>query len=158
MLKEFKKFAFKGNVMDMAIGVIVGSAFSTIVTSLVNDIIMPLIGVLTGGFDISGLKLTLGADQLNEAGEVVKAAATLNYGAFLQNIINFLIVALSLFFAMRLINRLHDIAEKELHKHDAAKEEPEQPVQKPDDVLLLEEIRDLLKAGKQPEASGTDEK
>ena len=67
-------------------------------------------------------------------------------------------MALSLFFAMRLINRLHDIAEKELHKHDAAKEEPEQPVQKPDDVLLLEEIRDLLKAGKQPEASGTDEK
>lgn len=139
MFKEFKKFAFRGNVLDMAVGVIVGAAFSTIVNSLVNDIIMPLISLITGGVDITGLKLVLSAAQFDEAGAVIKEAVTLNYGTFLQDILNFLIVAFSLFLVVKAINRLRDAAFK---KEEAA---PAEPPKKPDDVALLEEIRDLMK-------------
>ena len=122
MLKEFKQFIARGNVVDLAVGVIIGGAFGKIVTSLVNDIIMPLIGVIIGGVNFTGLTLTVGK-------------ATIAYGAFIQNVIDFLIIALCIFFFVKFINKLSK----------PKKEEKPKEVKKPDDVLLLEEIRDLLK-------------
>jgi large conductance mechanosensitive channel len=123
MIKEFKEFINKGNVMDMAVGVIIGAAFGAIVTSLVNDIIMPLVGFITGGVDVSGLSVKVGD-------------AVLTYGNFIQAIINFLIIALAIFFMVKGVNKL-----------TRKKKEEEKPA-KPDDVKLLEEIRDLLKKQK----------
>lgn len=121
-LAEFKKFALKGNVLDMAVGVVIGGAFGKIVTSLVADIITPLVGLLMGGVDVKSLSW-----QVNEA--------VIAYGNFLQNIIDFLIIALSIFLFVKLIG-----------KFSRKKEEaPKEPEKKPDDILLLEEIRDLLK-------------
>ena len=122
--KEFKKFISKGNVIDMAVGVIIGSAFGKIVTSLVNDILMPLIGVIIGGLDFSGLSIKVGD-------------ATILYGAFIQNIIDFLIVAACIFVLIKLIGKLT--------KKEEVKEEKKEEPKKDDQVLLLEEIRDLLK-------------
>lgn len=96
-LKEFKEFAVKGNVIDMSVGVVIGTAFSAIVTSLVNDIFMPVLGIITGGMDLSGLALTVGEGE---------GAAVLAYGAFLNAIINFLLIALCLFLFVKAINRL----------------------------------------------------
>lgn len=107
MLKEFKEFALKGNVFDMAVGVIVGGAFGKIVTSLVNDIIMPLIGLLLGGLDFTSLKILLSDAVLNEAGEVVKEASYLAYGNFIQNIVDFLIIAFSIFMMVKVANKMH---------------------------------------------------
>ena len=107
MLKEFKEFALKGNVFDMAVGVIVGGAFGKIVTSLVNDIIMPLIGLLLGGLDFTSLKVLLSDAVLNEAGEVVKEASYLAYGNFIQNIVDFLIIAFSIFMMVKVANKMH---------------------------------------------------
>ena len=107
MLKEFKEFALKGNVFDMAVGVIVGGAFGKIVTSLVNDIIMPLIGLLLGGLDFTSLKVLLSDAVLNEAGEVVKEASYLAYGNFIQNIVDFLIIAFSIFMMVKVANNMH---------------------------------------------------
>ncbi len=123
MIKEFKEFINKGNVMDMAVGVIIGTAFGAIVTSLVNDIIMPVVGMITGGVDVSGLSVKVGD-------------AVLTYGNFIQAIINFLIIALAIFFMVKGVNKL-----------TRKKKEEEKPA-KPDDVKLLEEIRDLLKKQK----------
>lgn len=120
MLKEFKQFIARGNVVDLAVGVIIGGAFGKIVTSLVNDIIMPLIGVIIGGINFTGLTLTVGK-------------ATIAYGAFIQNVIDFLIIAACIFFFVKFINKLSK-PKKEVKE-----------VKKPDDILLLEEIRDLLK-------------
>lgn len=104
--KEFREFAMQGNVMDMAVGVIIGAAFGQIVSSLVSDIIMPLIGLLTGGVDFSGLFVALdGNSYANIAAANDAGVGTLNYGAFLQNIINFLIIALCIFLVIRAINR-----------------------------------------------------
>lgn len=110
MLKEFKEFAVKGNIMDLAIGVIIGGAFGKIVTSLVNDIIMPLIGLLLGKVDFTNLFLVLGEVPEGQKLLTLEAAkesgvATLNYGLFINNIIDFLIVAFSMFLVMRQINR-----------------------------------------------------
>lgn len=121
MLKEFKEFISKGNVLDLAVGVVMGSAFSGIVTSLVNDIIMPLVGLLIGGIDFSGMKATVGE-------------ASIAYGNFIQNIVNFLIIAMSIFVFIKFINRLS----KKVKKEEA--EEKVDPQTK-----LLEEIRDELK-------------
>ena len=107
MLKEFKEFALKGNVFDMAVGVIVGGAIGKIVTSLVNDIIMPLIGLLLGGLDFTSLKILLSDAVLNEAGEVVKEASYLAYGNFIQNIVDFLIIAFSIFMMVKVANKMH---------------------------------------------------
>lgn len=107
MLKEFKEFALKGNVFDMAVGVIVGGAFGKIVTSLVNDIIMPLIGLMLGGLDFTSLKILLSDAVLNEAGEVVKEASYLAYGNFIQNIVDFLIIAFSIFMMVKVANKMH---------------------------------------------------
>ena len=97
MWSEFKKFAFKGNVMDMAVGVIVGAAFQGIVNSLVNDMLMPLLSLLTGGFDFSGLCIALGEGE---------NAATINYGSFISAIINFLLIALVIFLIIKAINKV----------------------------------------------------
>lgn len=130
MLKEFKEFALKGNVVDMAVGIVIGGAFGTIVKSLVNDVLMPPIGLLTGGVDFSSLKLTL--KPATEAAEAV----TINYGLFINSVIAFLIVAWALFVVIKGMNSLRK-------KEEAAPAEPPAP---PRQEVLLEEIRDALKA------------
>lgn len=107
-LKEFKEFAVKGNVVDMAVGVIIGGAFGKIVSSLVGDVIMPLIGLVTGGFNVSGAFVALDGNQYAtlEAAQAA-GAATLNYGAFIQAIIDFLIIALCIFTFIKLLNGIH---------------------------------------------------
>lgn len=152
LLQEFKTFALKGNVVDMAVGVIIGGAFGKIVTSLVNDIIMPPIGVITGGVDFKDLSVVIQKavpEVLNEAGEVVTPAVAevvWKYGAFVQQVIDFLIVAISVFVMIKLINKLSNIRKKE---EAAAAPAPEpEPVPEPEptkEELLLTEIRDLLK-------------
>lgn len=132
MLKDFKEFAFKGNVLDMAIGVIIGGAFGKIVTSLVNDLIMPIISILIGGLNFTDLKYVITPKH----GDIAENAIA--YGSFIQNVVNFFIIAFCIFIFVRLI-------EKFKKKEDAKVEEV--PA-KADDVVLLEEIRDLLKAKK----------
>ncbi len=107
MLKEFKQFALKGNVMDLAVGVIIGGAFGKLVTSLVNDIIMPLIGLILGKIDLTNLFITLGEGQFSTIADAKAAGvATLNYGLFLNTILDFIIIAFSVFIAIRQLNRL----------------------------------------------------
>lgn len=107
-LKEFKEFAVKGNVIDMAVGVIIGGAFGKIISSLVGDVFMPLIGLLTGGFNISGAFVTLDGKYYATVEAATEAgAATLKYGAFIQSVIDFLIIALCIFLFIKLINKLH---------------------------------------------------
>lgn len=126
MWKDFKEFAMKGNVIDLAIGVIIGTAFNKIVTSLVNDLIMPIFGLFMGGEDFSGLKWTYKDTELL-------------YGSFIQSIVDFLIIGLSLFFVVKVVNKLKEHREKkETDKKD------EIPVIPRDEQLLME-IRDLLK-------------
>ena len=138
-IKEFKEFIAKGNVIDMAVGVIIGGAFGKIVTSLVNDILMPLLGLATGGVDFSTKKLVM-SPAVIEGGEVVKEEAALLYGSFIQNITDFLLIALCIFFFIKAINKMKDkLVKKE--------EKPEEPA-KPTSEELLTEIRDLLKEGK----------
>lgn len=127
-LKEFKDFAMKGNVMDMAVGVIIGGAFGKIVSSLVDDVLMPAIGMLTGGIDFSSLAVKLGAGE---------TAAMLKYGMFIQNIIDFLIIALCIFMMIKAMNKL-------IKK----KEETPAPAEPSAEEKLLGEIRDLLKEKK----------
>ncbi len=133
-IKEFKEFAMKGNVMDMAVGVIIGGAFGKIVSSLVDDVLMPLVGMLTGGIDVSGLAYKVMLPNPVKGGEPL-AGATLKYGAFIQNVIDFLIIAFCIFLMMKAINKL--MAKKE----EPAPEAPAGPTQEE----LLAEIRDLLK-------------
>ena len=121
-IKEFKEFAMKGNVMDMAVGVIIGGAFGKIVSSLVDDVIMPCVGMLTGGTDFNGLQAKVGD-------------ATVNYGTFIQNVVDFLIIALSIFLVIKAINKV-------------TKKKEEEPAPEPEpsnEEKLLGEIRDLLK-------------
>jgi len=129
MIKEFKEFIARGNVMDLAVGVIIGGAFGKIVTSLVDDILMPLIGMIIGGIDFTGLSAKIGE-------------AEVKYGNFIQNIIDFLIVAFCIFIIVKLVNRASERVEKLKKKEEEKKEET--PA-KSDEVVLLEEIRDLLK-------------
>ena len=138
-LKEFKEFAVKGNVMDMAVGVIIGGAFGKIVTSVVNDIIMPPIGLLIGGVDFSDMKLTMKQQVLDAAGEVVSPAVTWNYGAFIQQVVDFTILAFCVFILVKLINSLNK-------KKEAPAPAPEPQPSK--EEVLLTEIRDLLKERK----------
>ena len=150
LLQEFKAFALKGNVVDMAVGVIIGGAFGKIVTSLVNDIIMPPIGAVMGGVDFKDLAVVIKeaeAEVLNEAGEVVTAAVPevlWKYGAFVQQVVDFLIIAISVFVMIKLINKLSSMRKKE---EEAAAAEPA-PAPEPEptkEEVLLAEIRDLLK-------------
>mgnify|MGYP005609994093 FL=1 len=144
-LQDFKAFAMKGNVVDMAVGVIIGGAFGKIVTSVVNDIIMPPIGLLVGGKDFKDLKYVMQEavpEKLNEAGEVIEAAVpevTLNYGNFLQQTFDFLIVAFSIFLFVSLIKKM---SEKKKVEEPAAPAPPPAPSK---EEVLLTEIRDLLK-------------
>ena len=145
-IKDFKAFAMKGNVVDMAVGVIIGGAFGKIVTSVVNDIFMPVIGMLVGGVNFTDLKITLKegvAEQLNEAGEVVQAAVpavTLNYGNFLQQTFDFLIIAFSIFLFISLIKKVTE--KKKAEEAPAPAPAPEPSAEE----KLLTEIRDLLKS------------
>lgn len=127
----------KGNVMDMAVGVIIGGAFGKIVSSLVNDILMPLIGALLGHVDFTTLSATLRSATLNELGEVVKPAVVIPYGNFIQATVDFLIIALCIFFVLKAVNAV-------TRKKEEAAPEPAEPVV-PEDIQLLREIRDELK-------------
>ena len=141
MLKKFKEFAIKGNVIDMAVGVIIGGAFGKIVTSLVNDIVMPFFGYLTAGMDFKSLKWVLSPAVIEE-GVTKKAEAAVLYGNFIQNVIDFFIIAFSIFMVINLITKAKEIAaRKEEVAEEAAPEEPKGPTQEE----LLTEIRDLLK-------------
>jgi large conductance mechanosensitive channel len=142
-LKEFKEFAVKGNVMDMAVGVIIGGAFGKIVTSVVNDIIMPPIGLLIGGVDFSDMKLTMKKAVMDAAGEVVSPAVTWNYGAFIQQVVDFTILAFCVFILVKLINSLNK--KKEAPAPAPAPAPEPQPSK---EEVLLTEIRDLLKERK----------
>ncbi len=135
--QEFKDFAFKGNVIDMAVGVVVGGAFSKIVTSLVGDIITPLIGLITGGTDLKNLKYVFTPATENVA------ESALNYGQFLQNIIDFFIIAFSIFMFVKIIS----IARKKFERKEEIEEITEEP-KGPTTEELLSEIRDLLKENK----------
>ena len=139
-LQEFKEFAMKGNVMDMAVGVIIGGAFGKIVSSLVNDLLMPLVGALIGNVDFTTLSATL-RQAVMDGETVVKPAVVLHYGNFIQVTVDFLIVAFCIFAVIKGINVMKK-------KEEPAPAEPEAPAPKPDDVVLLEEIRDLLKKQK----------
>ncbi|NMA13904.1 MAG: large-conductance mechanosensitive channel protein MscL [Clostridia bacterium] len=129
MLDEFKKFALRGNVVDLAVGVIIGGAFGKIVTSLVNDIIMPVLGVITGNINLTALKWTISEDK--EGTE----ALSINYGQFLQTTLDFLLVAFSIFMVIKLINSVRKKEEEKPKLPEPSKEE-----------LILSEIRDILKS------------
>lgn len=154
LLQEFKAFALKGNVVDMAVGVIIGGAFGKIVTSLVNDIIMPPIGNLLGGKNFSDLAVTLKEAQpavLNEAGEVVTpevAEVLWKYGAFLQTCLDFLIIAVSVFMMIKVINKLSNLRKKEEEAAAAVEPAPAPEPEPTKEEVLLAEIRDLLKEKK----------
>lgn len=134
-LDEFKAFAMKGNVMDMAVGVIIGGAFGKIVSSLVADVFMPLVGLCVGGVDFTKLKWVIKPEVKDAAGEVVEAGATLNYGQFIQNTFDFIIIALCIFFFIKAINKFNKKKE----------EAPAAPPAPSAEEKLLTEIRDLLK-------------
>jgi large conductance mechanosensitive channel len=140
MIKEFKEFAMRGNVLDMAVGIIIGGAFGKIITSLVNDVLMPPIGILLGKVNFSDLKAVImkGHDAVMEGATVIQPAVkevTINYGTFIQTIIDFLIVAFCIFLVIKAMNRVSKKKEAE----------PAAPPAPPEDVTLLREIRDLLK-------------
>lgn len=124
-INDFKEFISRGNVLDMAVGVIIGTAFGKIVTSIVNDILMPMIGVIIGGHDFSSLSIEIGD-------------AMINYGMFIQNVIDFLIIAICIFVIVQVVNTI-------MHKEEPKKEEAPK---KDEQIILLEEIRDLLKEKK----------
>ncbi|MBQ7699771.1 MAG: large-conductance mechanosensitive channel protein MscL [Clostridia bacterium] len=150
--KEFKEFISKGNIVDMAVGVIIGGAFGKIVTSLVNDIVMPPIGLAIGGVNFSELKAVIKAAELDAAGEVVKEAVTINYGNFIQLILEFLIIALCVFLVLKAIMKAKSLAEKMKKKEEeepAPEPEPEPEPEPSEEVLLLREIRDALKDKKE---------
>ena len=136
-LQEFKEFAVKGNVIDLAVGVIIGSAFGKIVSSFVNDVVMPPLGLLLGGIDFKDLVLVLKEAYTTGTGEEV-GAVTLNYGMFIQNVVDFTIIALVIFWAIKTINKLKK-------KKEASPAAPPAPLVPTPSEKLLEEIRDLLK-------------
>lgn len=134
MLKEFREFAMRGSVIDLAVGVVIGAAFGRIVTSLVNDIIMPPIGLAMGGIDFTNLFINLSdGDYPTLAAAQEAGAATINYGVFINTIIQFVIVAFAIFIVVKQINRLK-------------REQPAAPAAPPRQEVLLEEIRDAIKA------------
>lgn len=140
ILQEFKTFAMRGNVIDMAVGVIIGGAFGKIVSSLVADVIMPLVGLLVGGINFSQLKWTI-KPVVMDGDAVVSPEVSLNYGNFIQVTFDFLIIAVSVFLMVKAINTL-----SKKKKEEAAKPVPPPPS---DEVKLLAEIRDLLKKEKE---------
>lgn len=145
--KDFKDFISKGNIVDMATGVIIGGAFSKIVSSLVNDVIMPPISVLLGNVNFADLKYVLKEEVLNEAGEVAQAAISINYGNFIQLVIDFLLMAFCVFLVLRVIVKSRARLEAKKKQEEATAEAAPAPT--PEDILLLREIRDALKNNKE---------
>jgi large conductance mechanosensitive channel len=139
LVQEFKQFAMKGNVVDLAVGIIIGSAFGKIVSSMVSDIIMPPIGALVGGVDFTDLRVVIKPASVDEAGKTI-SAVTLNYGNFIQTTIDFLIIAFAVFMMIKAMNRMHK-------KHEAEPVAPPAPPKPSNEEVLLGEIRDLLKKG-----------
>ena len=135
-MSEFKEFAMRGNVIDLAVGVVIGGAFGKIISSMVNDIVMPVIGKLVGGVNFSELAAVLTPAQMGPDGKEVAAAVLLRYGAFIQSILDFALIAFAIFIAIRVINRLQRKQE----------EAPAAPAAPAEDVLLLREIRDSLRS------------
>lgn len=136
MMKEFKEFAIKGNMIDMAVGIIIGAAFKSVISSLVNDVIMPPIGKLLGDVDFSQLFMTLNGEIYETMAAAEKAAAPIiKYGAFIQTVVDFLIIAFVVFMMVKMINNMKK-------KEEAAPEAPAAPAE---DIVLLTEIRDALK-------------
>ncbi|MFG6386677.1 MAG: large-conductance mechanosensitive channel protein MscL [Muribaculaceae bacterium] len=139
LLKEFKEFAMRGNVIDMAVGVIVGGAFGKIVTSLVNDIIMPGVGVITGGANFSEFKYVLQPEQVDGVTkEVITPEVAITWGAFVQTVVDFLIIAFCIFLAIKVMNKL-------MRKKKVEEEPAPAPAEPTKEEVLLTEIRDLLK-------------
>lgn len=139
MLKEFRDFIARGNVMDMAVGIIMGAAFTAIVNSMVGDLIMPVIGVLTSGVDFADKFIALDGNSYASLKAAQDAgAATITYGVFINAVINFLIISFVVFMLVKNVNKIKKMAEKEAAQENAA-------VEPPADVKLLTEIRDLLK-------------
>ena len=153
LLTEFKEFAMKGNVVDMAVGVIIGGAFGKIVSSLVNDVIMPVVSILTGGVNLTDKKIILrhltdsegntltqsAADAITAAGGVVNPEVALTWGVFVQSIVDFLIIAFCIFMAIRFMTKLKNATKKAEAEAEAAPPAPSK------EEVLLTEIRDLLK-------------
>lgn len=137
-VEEFKKFIYKGNVVDMAVAVIMGGAFGKIVTSLVNDIIMPLISVAIGGLNVKDWKWVIRPAEVNTAGEVITEETALTYGVFLQNVIDFLIIAFCIFVMLKLLLNL----QSRFHKHAKAEQASEAP--KETELDVLKDIRSML--------------
>lgn len=135
ILDEFKAFAMRGNVVDMAVGIIIGGAFGKIVSSIVSDIIMPPIGLLMGGMNFKDLKWAMKPAELDATGKVIKEAVTLNYGMFIQTTVDFIILAFAIFLMVKVMNSMK-------RKEEAAPAAPPAP---PRSELLLAEIRDILK-------------
>ncbi|WP_192823095.1 large-conductance mechanosensitive channel protein MscL [Rufibacter sp. LB8] len=134
MLKDFKEFAMRGNVMDLAVGVVIGAAFGKIVTSFVNDILMPPLGILIGGVSFKDLKLVLKQNVMDAEGKI--ADVTLNYGNFIQSLVDFLIIAFAIFLVVKVMNSLK-------RKKAASPDVPPAPTK---EEVLLTEIRDALRA------------
>ena len=137
MIDEFKDFALKGNVVDLAVGVIIGAAFGKIVDSLVADIIMPLVGMVVGGLDFSNYFIPLAGQAATTLAEAKKAGAVFAYGSFITVALNFMILAFIIFMMVKQMNRLR--------KAEEAAPAPEAPAPTPEDIVLLREIRDSLK-------------
>lgn len=136
-LHEFKQFAMRGNVVDMAVGIIIGGAFGKIVSSAVSDIIMPAVGILVGGVNFTDLKIVL-KHAVMEGDKVITPAVTINYGNFLQVTLDFIIIAFAIFMMIKGMNALN-------RKKEEAPAAPAAPAAPPADIQLLSEIRDLLK-------------
>ncbi len=141
-LKDFKAFAMRGNVLDMAVGVIIGGAFGKIVSSLVNNVVMPLLGMLIGGIDFTSLELVLSPAKTDADGTVIREAVTMQYGIFIQNTFDFIIIAFCIFLFVKLFTRL-----TQSKKAEEAK--PAAPPEPSAEAKLLAEIRDLLRERKQ---------
>jgi len=141
MIDEFKQFAMRGNVIDMAVGIIIGGAFGKIVSSAVSDIVMPPIGLLVGGVNFTDLKITLKDQITDAAGAVLNPAVTLNYGNFIQVTFDFVIIAFAIFLMIKMMNNLN-------RKRVETPSMPATPPPPPADIQLLTEIRDLLKREK----------
>ena len=135
-ITEFKEFAMRGNVIDLAVGVVIGGAFGKIIASLVNDVVMPVIGKILGGVNFTDLAVVLTPAQMGADGKEVAAAVLLRYGAFIQSMIDFALIALAIFVAIKVINRLQRKKE----------EAPVAPAPPAEDIVLLTEIRDSLRS------------
>ncbi len=136
IIKEFKEFAIKGNMFDMAIGIVIGTAFHKIISSLVDDIIMPPLGYIIGRVDFSDLSIVIQKEVVEKGGNVVQELVAFNYGNFIQVMIDFLVITVTIFLVIKLFNKLRRKAE----------DEKEKEIPTPREIELLAEIRDLLKA------------